>query len=67
MCQHTRVVPLVIVFVRKIYPNGYKEPPEYDYSASNINASELHVKSYLCLDCKTVIKAPNIYDLSLED
>jgi len=66
-CPHNHLVPFVLVFVRKIYPNGYREPPEYDYSASNINASELHVKKFLCLDCQEVIKAPNIYDLNCED
>lgn len=67
VCRHPNLIPFVLVFVRKIYPNGYREPPEYDYSATNLNASELHVKKFLCLDCNAVIKAPNIYNLNDED
>lgn len=66
-CPHKRLQPFQLIFTRRIYPNSYREPPEYDYSATNLNATELHVKTYVCLDCNTVIKAPKIYDLKEEE
>ena len=67
VCKHLRLYPFVLVYARKIYPNGFKEAPEYDYSATSLNATELHVKKFICLDCKTIINAPNIYECNLEE
>ena len=61
-CQHKNLQPFVLVYVRKIYPKGFKHQPEYDYSATALNATELHVKKYICRDCKAIITAPNIYE-----
>ena len=66
-CRHLRLQPFALVYVRKIYPNGFKESPEYDYSATSLAATELHVKKFICLDCNTIINAPNIYDCAEEE
>ena len=62
-CNQPNVQPFVLNYVRKIYPNGFKEPPEYDYSATALKANELHVKKFICLNCHRVILAPNVYEI----
>ena len=65
-CTHSKLLPFALIYVRKIYPNGFKAAPEYDYSATSLNASELHVKKFICLECQTIIDAPNIYECKEE-
>ena len=60
-CQHINLVPLEVSFARKIYPNGYKNNPEYDYDVTALGATVLHVIHYYCPKCHAVIKAPKIY------
>jgi hypothetical protein len=58
-CLHKNIVPLEIGFATKTYPNGYKNDPNYNFAINIINANVMRIRSYLCLDCKQEIKAPN--------
>ena len=58
-CLHKNIVPLEIGFANKTWPNTYKEDPYYDHAVGILNSNIIRVKSYLCLDCKQEIKAPN--------
>lgn len=59
-CLHNKnLVPLEIGFASRTYPNGHSAPAYYNFAVSGINANVIRVKSYLCLDCKQEIKAPN--------
>jgi len=57
-CVHKNIVPLEIGFANKTYPNGYKADPNYNFAINIIGANVIRVRSYLCLDCKQEIKAP---------
>ena len=57
-CLHKNLVPLEISFFRKTWPDGYKNDPFYN-AVNILSANAVRVKSYLCLDCKSEIKAPN--------
>lgn len=57
-CVHRNIVPLEIGFASKTYPNGYKAEPNYNFATNIISANVIRVRSYLCLDCKQEIKAP---------
>lgn len=63
-CKHQKLYPLEIAFAKVTYPNGYKEPPEYDYAVSMFNANVAHVKRLYCPTCDKIIKAPNVYDFN---
>ena len=58
-CLHKNIVPLEIGFASKTWPNGYKNEPDYNFAINIITANVIRVRSYLCLDCKQEIKAPN--------
>jgi hypothetical protein len=58
-CLHRHLVPLEIGFASKTWPQGYKAEPLYMFAVGLINSNIIRVKSYLCLDCKQEIKAPN--------
>ena len=58
-CLHKNIVPLEIGLATKTYPNGCKNEPNYNFAVSILNANVMRVRSYLCLDCKQEIKAPN--------
>lgn len=58
-CLHKNIVPLEIGFASKTWPNGYKNEPNYNFAVNIISANTIRVKTYLCLDCKQEIKAPN--------
>lgn len=58
-CQHKNLIPLEVGFAQVTYPNGYKAPPNYNFAINVIGANRARIKSYLCLDCKCEIKAPN--------
>lgn len=58
-CMHKNVVPLEVGFANKTWPNGYKEEAYYNFSVGILNSNTVRVKTYLCLDCKQEIKAPN--------
>ena len=58
-CLHKNIVPLEIGFASKSWPNGYKNEPNYNFAINIISANVMRVRSYLCLDCKQEIKAPN--------
>ena len=58
-CLHKNIVPLEIGFASKSWPNGYKAEPNYNFAINIISANVIRVRSYLCLDCKQEIKAPN--------
>ena len=58
-CLHKNIVPLEIGFASKTWPNGYKNEANYNFAVNIISANTIRVKSYLCLDCKQEIKAPN--------
>lgn len=60
-CLHKNIVPLEIGFANKTYPNGYKEgaEPYYNFAVNILSSNIVRVKSYLCLECKQEIKAPN--------
>lgn len=58
-CLHKNIVPLEIGFASKSWPNGYKNDPDYNFAINLISANVIRVRSYLCLDCKQEIKAPN--------
>ena len=57
-CRHKNLVPLEIGIARKTWPNGYKAEPNYNFAVTLISADVIRVKSYICLDCKMEIKAP---------
>lgn len=57
-CLHKNLIPLEICFCRKTLPNGYEEPPNYGV-VNILSANVLRVKTFLCLDCKKEIKAPD--------
>ena len=57
-CVHRNITPLEIGFASKTYPNGYKAEPNYNFATNIISANVIRVRSYLCLDCKQEIKAP---------
>ena len=58
-CRHKNLVPLEIGFARKTWPNGYREEPNYNFAVNLVGADTIRVRTYLCLDCKCEIKAPN--------
>ena len=58
-CMHRNIVPLEIGFATKSWPNGYKNEPNYNFAVGILTSNIVRVKSYLCLDCKQEIKAPN--------
>jgi len=58
-CLHKNIVLLEIGFASKTWPNGYKNEPNYNFAITMISANAIRVRSYLCLDCKQEIKAPN--------
>jgi len=58
-CLHKNIVPLEIGFASKTWPNGYKNDADYNFAIGILGANVLRVKSYLCLECKQEIKAPN--------
>ena len=57
-CLHKNLVPLELSFSRKTWPDGYEKAPFYS-TVNILGADVIRVKSYLCLDCKKEIKAPN--------
>ena len=57
-CRHKNLVPLEIGIASKTWPNGYKAEPDYNFAISLMGANVIRVKSYICLDCKMEIKAP---------
>lgn len=57
-CLHKRLVPLEYSFARKTWPDGYENDPLYS-TVNILGADVVRVKSFLCLDCKKEIKAPN--------
>ncbi len=57
-CRHKNLVPLEIGIASKTWPNGYKDEPNYNFAISLMGANVIRVKSYVCLDCKMEIKAP---------
>jgi hypothetical protein len=58
-CIHKNIVPLEIGFANKTYPQGYKAEPYYNFAVGILSSNIIRVKTYLCLDCKQEIKAPN--------
>jgi len=58
-CLHKNIVPLEIGFAIKTWPNGYKEDANYNFEVGILKADRVRILSYLCLDCKQEIKAPN--------
>ncbi len=58
-CFHKNIVPLEIGFANRTYPNGIKAEPNYNFAVGILSSNVIRVKSYLCLDCKQEIKAPN--------
>ncbi len=59
-CLHNQnITPLEVGFATKSWPNGYKADPNYNFAVGILNSNIIRVKSYLCLDCKQEIKAPN--------
>jgi len=58
-CLHKNIVPLEIGFASKTWPNGYKNDANYNFAVTILSANIVRVKSYICLDCKQEIKAPN--------
>lgn len=57
-CLHKNLVPLELSFSRKSYQEGYNKPALYS-TVNILGADVIRVKSFLCLDCKKEIKAPN--------
>ena len=57
-CLHRNLVPLEYGFARVTYPNGYAAEPYYNFAITSIDATVMRVRTYLCLDCKQEIKAP---------
>jgi len=58
-CLHKNIVPLEVGFAVKSWPNGYKNEPNYNFAVGILNSNVIRVRSYLCLECKQEIKAPN--------
>lgn len=58
-CLHKNLVPLEFGIATKSYPQGFKNDPYYNFAVSLVSANVIRVKTYLCLDCKREIKAPN--------
>ncbi len=58
-CLHKNIVPLEIGFALKSWPDGYKNDPYYNFVVGILSANVVRIRSYLCLDCKQEIKAPN--------
>lgn len=58
-CLHKNVTPLEVGFANKTWPNGYKDEPYYNFAVGILHSNTIRIKSYLCLDCKQEIKAPN--------
>ena len=58
-CLNKNITPLEIGFATKTWPNGYKEEPNYNFAVGILSANVVRIRSYLCLDCKQEIKAPN--------
>jgi len=58
-CLHKNIVPLEIGFAIKSWPNGYKEEANYNFAVGILTANVVRIRSYLCLECKQEIKAPN--------
>ncbi len=58
-CLHKNIVPLEIGFATKTWPNGYKADANYNFAVGILSSNIVRIKSYLCLDCKQEIRAPN--------
>lgn len=58
-CLHKNITPLEIGFANKTWPNGFANDPNYNFAVGIVSSNIVRVKSYLCLDCKQEIKAPN--------
>lgn len=58
-CLHKNIVPLEVGFATKSFPDGLKKEPYYNFAVGILNSNIVRVKSYLCLECKQEIKAPN--------
>lgn len=58
-CLHKNIVPLEIGFANKSFPAGLTEEPYYNFAVGILTSNIVRVKSYLCLECKQEIKAPN--------
>jgi hypothetical protein len=57
-CRHKNLVPLEYGIATKTWPNGYKAEPNYNFAIGLLNANVARVKTYICLDCRMEIKAP---------
>lgn len=62
ICKHKNLTPIEIDFARRHYPNGHREPAEYEYNVTALGATTLHVTKYFCINCKKIIKAPKVYE-----
>ena len=58
-CLHKNIVPLEVGFAVKSWPNGYKNEANYNFAVGILTSNVIRVRSYLCLDCKQEIRAPN--------
>lgn len=58
VCLHKNIVPSEYNYAKVSYPNGYKEPAFYDYTATALYANVLRVTKYFCLNCRKEIKGP---------
>lgn len=58
-CLHKNIVPLEVGFANKTWPNGYKADPYYNFTVGILSSNIVRIKTYLCLECKQEIKAPN--------
>ena len=60
-CNHSNLLPYEYCYAKIVYPEGYKSDEKYyDFTASVVTANAAIVKKYLCINCKTVIKAKDI-------
>jgi hypothetical protein len=57
-CRHKNLVPLEYGIATKTWPNGYKAEPNYNFAIGLLNANVVRVKTFICLDCRMEIKAP---------
>jgi len=58
-CLHQNLIPLEYVIARVSHPNGYKAEPFYEFAIGLFDVNRIRVKTFLCLDCKQEIVAPN--------
>ena len=58
-CLHKNITPLEVGFATKTWPNGFQADPNYNFAVGILSSNIVRIKSYLCLDCKQEIKAPN--------